>query len=125
MRRSSGLYQLLLLVLLLLVPSPARALAPMCDPSGASVEAPLPAPPSRSGIIFADVCPAQDEGARVDLKGHVPRDPRTQPQLTGEYAVLLLLESVRLGRACTFDPLDRDEPGPVGVCDRVFRPPRF
>src|SRR5260221_14215118 len=42
-----------LLACVLLVPRAALAAAPMCDPSGASMVAPVPAPPSATGDLVA------------------------------------------------------------------------
>jgi hypothetical protein len=119
------LLSVLVLLLVCVASSPARAQAPMCDPTGATVVAPLPAPPSDDGEIdWLDCLRGVDRAERC-MPG-VPAPSQAQIHLAyDDWAVvpLRLSGAWKVSAYLNFD-------APVLPVKRkayegdVFRPPR-
>lgn len=113
------------LCLALLAPKSAHAAAPMCDPSGMSVVAPIPALPSVTGELTAQKScesPVQDEmrvGSSHDNKPLVQTPPDDPDRIAAAVPALPRLA----GRE-----VERPEAAlmtlPSGHARDVYRPPR-
>jgi hypothetical protein len=124
-RKAHG-FALLCAVAFALVSPRALAAAPMCDPSGASVVAPIPVLPNATGVLNAPKSchdPLHDDGIDVSRSGsHKPLAQRSlqAPDLVIVVPATFATPSgVKLGR-----PLASEMPALPGVSNLVYRPPR-
>jgi hypothetical protein len=113
------------LCLALLAPKIARAAAPMCDPSGMSVVAPIPALPSITGELTAQKScesPLRDE-MRVGTSRHDKPLVRTPQDVPDRIVATPKTLPCTLGRLA-----ERPEAAlmalPAGHARDVYRPPR-
>jgi len=111
------------LAVALIAPRSAFAAAPMCDPSGASAVAPIPALPTNTGELSAQKpCESQQDALQV---GHGRRSPVVQstPDLP-ERVVAALTTLPRLAGRLLACPDSNTLPHRPGFSDPVYRPPR-
>jgi hypothetical protein len=116
----------LTLLALLAAPS-AFAQAPMCDPSGATVMAPLPAPPSDDGEIAALNCPTGPELTDQVHPGRPLPPPLSTHFVQDEGGLLPLRLVAHAGPQVIVTSYGIRSPGllgPAGYHSGVFRPPR-
>lgn len=94
-------------VLMALFFSPdARAYAPMCDETGASINAPLPAPPAYSGEISAIDCDLVFEDQSRLVPG-LPGHPEGPAHTVVEFDAVLGLDLGGARWACQYRSLTR------------------
>lgn len=111
-------------LLTLLWGSEARAHAPMCDETAASIDAPLPAPPADSGEITAIDCDLVFEDQSRVVPG-LPGHPKSPPHMTSEFDAVLELSLSRPQWSALADKLTSTVPA-VRSSDhrrRIERPP--
>lgn len=120
------LTQLVWVLGLVLMSPRAFAMAPMCDPSGASVAAPAPAPPSHTGDLVAPKgCPDLDDSGFVAPPRTGEKSPAVQPPLDPPDRVLPTLSPLpSLHGTRTPRPEGETTLPRPGHGDPVFRPPR-
>ena len=111
------------LAVALIAPRSAFAAAPMCDPSGASAVAPIPALPTNTGELSAQKCESQQDVLQV---GH---GRQRSPLLIGttdlpERVVAALPTLPRLAGRLVARPDPTALPRRPGFSDPVYRPPR-
>jgi hypothetical protein len=112
------------LAVALIAPRSAFAAAPMCDPSGASAVAPIPALPTNTGELSAPkACESPHDGMQI---GHGrQRSPvvRAAPDIP-ERVVVALPSLPRIAGRLIARPDSIALPYRPGFSDPVYRPPR-
>lgn len=112
------------LAVALIAPRTAFAAAPMCDPSGASAVAPIPALPTNTGELSAQKpCESQQDGMQV---GHSRRGSPLAQGATDlpERVVAATPKLPRIAGRLVACPAPSALPHRPGFSDPVYRPPR-
>jgi hypothetical protein len=112
-------------VALALVSPRAFAAAPMCDPSGASVVAPIPVLPNATGVLTAPKSCHDVFHDGIDVSRRSSDKPLAQRSVEAPDRVIVVpatlpeLPGVKLAR-----PTASEAPALPGVSRLVYRPPR-
>jgi hypothetical protein len=105
----------------------AAAQAPMCDASGATVMAPMPAPPSDDGEITLIACPEQtDLGAKIHPGGRAPLQEKQLQSFHDDLGLMPIgpVSPPSSTRGTIIDLEAAQRSAPLGYRSQVFRPPR-
>ena len=111
------------LAVALIAPRSAFAAAPMCDPSGASAVAPIPALPTNTGELSAQKCESQQDAMQV---GHGRQRSPLAPSVPDlpERVVAAFPTLPRIAGRLVACPDSAALPRRPGFSDPVYRPPR-